>query len=163
MLKELSSDANMLCQTLRNLTGRVESCYSLDSLHLDEFLANQHRQNETWRCFHPPEVQSRTLTTLQIYQSLRFTEFVLVVQLYILIQILTKRFLSLSLSIHLCRLSSKPTVILPLLLGEDGDEAVRFRNSTFIFRLYFLITSLHPVKVYIFHMGVVLLDKVSII
>ncbi len=70
MLKEMSSNPNLLCQTLRNLTDRTESCYHLDS-QLNEFLNEEHALNETWRSFHPPEVTSRILTTLQIYKAIR--------------------------------------------------------------------------------------------
>ena len=75
MLKKMSSDANLLCQTLRNLTNRAESCYILDNYHLNEFLNNEHSLNTTWRAFHPPEANSRILTTLQIYKAVRFNRY----------------------------------------------------------------------------------------
>ena len=75
MLKKMSSDANLLCQTLRNLTDRAESCYILDNYHLNEFLNNEHGLNTTWRAFHPPGADSRILTTLQIYKAVRFNRY----------------------------------------------------------------------------------------
>ncbi|XP_046439706.1 cadherin-like and PC-esterase domain-containing protein 1 [Daphnia pulex] len=125
ILKELSSYANSFCLALRNVTGRMESCYDLDN-HLDEFLTNDFSLNKSWRCFHPPETTSRTMTTLQIYQALRI-----------------KRF------------SGKQTMIVPM----SDDNAIRFKNATFIIRFFFLIESINPVKVYVFQNGMLLLDE----
>ena len=58
----------------RNVTGRQESCYNLDN-HLDEFLTNDYGLNKSWRCFHPPETDSRTMTTLETYKALRMKRF----------------------------------------------------------------------------------------
>uniref|UniRef100_A0A0P6JYB6 Cadherin and PC-esterase domain-containing protein 1 n=1 Tax=Daphnia magna TaxID=35525 RepID=A0A0P6JYB6_9CRUS len=125
ILGELSSNANSWCQTLRNVTGRVGSCYDLDS-NLDQFLTNEQSLNKTWRCFHPPETMSQIRTTLQIYQAIRL-----------------KRF------------SMKQTVVVPVL----EDNVSRLQNSTFVFRLFFLIGGLNPPEVYTFNGGLLLLDQ----
>ncbi|XP_057373331.1 cadherin-like and PC-esterase domain-containing protein 1 [Daphnia carinata] len=74
ILGQLSSNADSWCQTLRNVTGRVSSCYDLNS-NLDEFLTSEHSLSKTWHCFHPSETKSQTLTTLQIYQAIRLKRF----------------------------------------------------------------------------------------
>ena len=147
ILRELSSGANSLCLALRNVTGRMESCYDLDN-HLDEFLTNDFSLNKSWRCFHPPETTSRTMTTLQIYQALRIKK---------LTFFLPKRVARII--IFLCRFSEKQTVIVPM----SDDNAIRFKNSTFIIRFLFLIESINPVRVYVFQKGMLLLDEVCVL
>lgn len=53
----------------------------------------------------------------------------------------------------------KQTVVVPVL----EDNVSRLQNSTFVFRLFFLIGGLNPPEVYTFNGGLLLLDQVCIL
>lgn len=47
-----------------------------------------------------------------------------------------------------------------MIVPMSDDNAIRFKNATFIIRFFFLIESINPVKVYVFQNGMLLLDEV---